>query len=208
MKDALQTNPNTESLKAFVTKLAPDGSTLVYSTYLGGTGNDIGLGIAVDLLGSSYVAGVTASPDFPTTPGAYQQTNAGVYDGFIVKIAAATVGKITGGGSIPVADNIGTFGFIVQRARADAPIQGDLQYMNHATGAKVRSVTFNSLSVNDTTAAFGGTCINNGVPCTRRDRQRGARQHGYVQHFHLEWAHTGRHASEREYPDPLSAEAI
>jgi hypothetical protein len=167
VKDALQTNdPNTESFKAFVTKLAPDGSTLVYSTYLGGTGNDLGLGIAVDFLGSAYVAGVTQSPDFPTTPGAYQQNNAGVYDGFVVKIAAASTGKITGGGSISVAGNIGTFGFTVQRARADAPIQGDLQYINHATGAKVHSVTFNSFSVSDTTATFGGTCVNNGAPCT------------------------------------------
>ena len=46
------------------------------------------------------------------------------------------------------------------------PIQGDLQYVNHATGAKVHSVTFTSFSVADTTATFGGTCINNGVPCT------------------------------------------
>ena len=166
VKDALQTNPNTESFQAFVAKLAPDGSTLSYSSYLGGTGNDLGLGIAVDLLGSAYVAGTTQSPDFPTTPGAYQQTNAGVYDGFVVKIAAASAGKITGGGSIAVGANIGTFGFIVQRARADAPIQGDLQYINHATGARVQSVTFNSFSINDKSATFAGTCINNGAPCT------------------------------------------
>jgi hypothetical protein len=166
LKDALQSNPNTPSFEAFVTKLAPDGATLLYSTYLGGTSNDLGLGIAVDQLGTAYVAGVTASPDFPITPGAYQQTNAGVYDGFIAKIATASTGKITGGGSIAVGGNIGTFGFTVQRTKADAPIQGDLQYINHATGAKVHSVTFSSFSVNDTTAAFSGTCINNGVPCT------------------------------------------
>lgn len=166
LKEALQTNANIPSFEAFVTKVAPDGSTLVYSTYLGGTGNDLGLGIAVDLLGSAYVAGVTASPDFPITPGTYQQTNAGVYDGFVVKIAAASVGKITGGGSIAVAGNIATFGFTVQRTRTDAPIQGDLQYINRASGAKVHSVTFNSFSLNDTTATFGGTCINNGAPCT------------------------------------------
>ena len=105
-----------------------------------------------------------------------------------------------------VADNIGTFGFTVQRARADAPIQGDLQYINHATGAKVHSVTFNSFSVNDTTATFGGTCINNGAPCTftvavTDNGEPGTS--GHVQHFHLGWAHRGRHASEREYPDPL-----
>ena len=83
-----------------------------------------------------------------------------------MKIAAASAGKITGGGSIAVAGNIGTFGFTVQRARADAPIQGDLQYINHATGAKVHSVAFNTFSVNGATATFAGTCINNGAPCT------------------------------------------
>jgi hypothetical protein len=166
VKDALQTNPNPDSFEAFVTKLAPDGSALAYSTYLGGTGNDLGLGIAVDLLGSAYVAGVTQSPDFSTTAGAYQQTNAGVYDAFVVKIAAASAGKITGGGSIAVAGSLGTFGFTVQRARADAPIQGDLQYINHATGAKVHSVAFNTFAVNGVTATFAGTCINNGTPCT------------------------------------------
>jgi hypothetical protein len=166
VKDALQTNPNTQSFEAFVTKFAPDGSSIVYSTYLGGTGNDLGLGIAVDLLGSAYIAGVTQSTDFASTLGAFQQTNAGGYDGFVVKIAAASVGKITGGGSITVADNIGTFAFVVQRIRTDAPILGDLQYINHATGANVHSVAFSSFSINDTRATFGGTCSNNGVPCT------------------------------------------
>ena len=165
--NSLQLDANTTSFRAFVTKLAPDGGTLVYSTYLGGsTGNDIGIGIAVDLLGTAYVAGTSQSTDFPTTPGAYQLTNAGGYDGFVVKIGAASVGKITGGGSIPVAGNIGTFGFTVQWKTADGPIQGDLQYVNHATGARVHSVTFSSFSVADTAATFGGTCLNNDVPCT------------------------------------------
>ena len=56
----------------FVTKIAPDGSSLVYSTYVGGTGIDSGFGIAVDALGDAFVAGGTTSSDFPTTPGAYQ----------------------------------------------------------------------------------------------------------------------------------------
>src|SRR6266568_2476919 len=63
--------------EAFVTKLDPAGSTLVYSTYLGGNGDDRGRGIAVDTLGHAYVTGTTASPDFPTTPGAFQPAFAG-----------------------------------------------------------------------------------------------------------------------------------
>src|SRR2546422_933871 len=51
---------------AFVSKLAPTGSRLVYSTYLGGGASDWGRGIAVDSQGSAFVTGSTESPDFPT----------------------------------------------------------------------------------------------------------------------------------------------
>jgi hypothetical protein len=54
---------------AFVTKLNPTGSAFVYSTYLGGMGNDRGFGIAVDTDGNAYVTGTTTSTDFPTTSG-------------------------------------------------------------------------------------------------------------------------------------------
>jgi uncharacterized protein (TIGR03437 family) len=56
----------------FVTKFSPDGSSLVYSTYLGGNGADRGYAIAVDSSGSAYVTGLTTSPNFPITSGAYQ----------------------------------------------------------------------------------------------------------------------------------------
>ena len=59
---------------AFVTELNPTGSGLVYSTYLGGSDGDYGLGIAVDTSGHAYVIGNTYSIDFPTTAGAFQTT--------------------------------------------------------------------------------------------------------------------------------------
>jgi uncharacterized protein (TIGR03437 family) len=57
---------------AFVAKLAPSGNKLLYSTYFGGMFDDIGMAIAVDGAGNAYVAGGTASPDFPVTVGAIQ----------------------------------------------------------------------------------------------------------------------------------------
>ena len=65
---------------AFVTKLNPTGSALVYSTYLGGTGTDAATGgIAVNrATGEAYVAGYTDSTDFPFTAGAFQTALGGV----------------------------------------------------------------------------------------------------------------------------------
>ncbi|CAM3230149.1 SBBP repeat-containing protein [Paenibacillus lupini] len=71
----------------FVTKLSPDGSSLVYSTFLGGQGEDIGFDIAVDGMGNAYVTGTTNSFDFPITPGALQSGLAGnLEDAFVAKI--------------------------------------------------------------------------------------------------------------------------
>jgi hypothetical protein len=78
-------------LDAFVTMVNPAGSALIYSSYLGGSTSDVGLGIAVDAAGNVYVAGTTSSLDFPTTSGAYQPHNGGgdggFSDAFITKIA-------------------------------------------------------------------------------------------------------------------------
>jgi hypothetical protein len=62
------------SSDVFVTELNATGSALVYSTYLGGTGQDIGFGIALDSGGNTYVTGYTYSQDFPITSGAFQTT--------------------------------------------------------------------------------------------------------------------------------------
>ena len=62
---------------AFVSKLDPTGSVLVYSTYLGGSNSDFGESIAVGISGQAFVAGQTASTDFPATPGAFQTKCAG-----------------------------------------------------------------------------------------------------------------------------------
>jgi len=68
---------------AFVSKLSPPGNTLLYSTYLGGTNDDRGHDIAVDDARNAYIAGGTASFDFPTTPDAYDTTYNGGGDAFV-----------------------------------------------------------------------------------------------------------------------------
>jgi uncharacterized protein (TIGR03437 family) len=72
----------------FVTKLNPAGTQVIYSTYLGGAGNDRGLAIAVDGAGAAYVAGSTVSNNFPMV-GAVQGTNRGNGDGFVAKLNPA-----------------------------------------------------------------------------------------------------------------------
>jgi hypothetical protein len=78
---------------AFVTKLNPTGTGLVYSTYLGGSGIDHGSSIAVDAFGNAYVAGTTSSKNFPVTPGAFQTVCRGCGgtspDGFVSKLNPA-----------------------------------------------------------------------------------------------------------------------
>jgi len=71
----------------FVTKLAQDGTHLLFSTYLGGTNSDEGSVVRLDANSNIYVAGATASADFPVSAGAYQTTLRGVYDAFLCKIA-------------------------------------------------------------------------------------------------------------------------
>jgi hypothetical protein len=74
---------------AFVAKLNAAGSALVFATYLGGSGDDRGLGIALDTSGNVYVAGVSRSTDFPTTVGAIQSANRGERDAFVTKLSSA-----------------------------------------------------------------------------------------------------------------------
>jgi hypothetical protein len=70
----------------FVTKLNETGTALVYSTYIGGSGDDYGYGIAVDGSGHAYVTGYTSSSNYDVTPGALQPANDGGGDVFVTKL--------------------------------------------------------------------------------------------------------------------------
>jgi hypothetical protein len=72
---------------AFVFKLNPGGSELIYSTFIGGAADDFGRSIAVDEEGNAYVAGSTVSADFPVTH-AIQAEHAGLRDAFVLKLNA------------------------------------------------------------------------------------------------------------------------
>ena len=81
---------------AFVTRLTPSGSALVYSTYLGGRYTDEGVGIAVDSAGNAYVTGFTVSPDFPTkNPLPNTGPDFGNGDAFVTKIDMRAVTTTT-----------------------------------------------------------------------------------------------------------------
>ncbi len=75
---------------AFVTKLGLTGSLIIYSTYLGGTGDDQALGIGVDATGRAYIGGFTESLNFPTM-NPFQPTFAGIRDGFVTKFSEAVL---------------------------------------------------------------------------------------------------------------------
>ncbi|WP_336247823.1 SBBP repeat-containing protein [Methanothrix soehngenii] len=73
---------------AFVSKINSAGSALVYSTYLGGSSSEYGLGIAIDSSGNAYITGPTYSTNFPTM-NPLQASNGGEMDAFVSKINSA-----------------------------------------------------------------------------------------------------------------------
>jgi hypothetical protein len=92
---------------AFVTKLDASGSNMLYSTLLGGTAAESGLGIAVGGDGSAYVCGGSGSADFPSTPGAFDTTHNGNEDVWVAKLdpSGSTLAYSTFlGGSTPAGD--------------------------------------------------------------------------------------------------------
>jgi hypothetical protein len=105
--DTTFNGPPSVSMDAFVAKLNTTGSALLYSTYLGGSSNEISFGVALDSSGSAYAAGRTGSSNFPTTPGAFDTTFAGTNDAFVAKLtttgSALLFSTLLGGSSVETA---------------------------------------------------------------------------------------------------------
>ncbi|MEA3558977.1 MAG: SBBP repeat-containing protein, partial [Candidatus Thermoplasmatota archaeon] len=72
-----------------VTKLATNGMSLVYSTFIGSNDDETGYGIDLDSSGNAYITGETRSSNFPTTSGAYDRTYGGSGDCFVVKLSSS-----------------------------------------------------------------------------------------------------------------------
>ncbi|MBF6613476.1 MAG: SBBP repeat-containing protein, partial [Chloroflexi bacterium] len=81
------------NLDAFISKLSADGQTLLYSSYLGGSGTDVGWGIAADDNGNAYISGSSNSTNFPLR-NAFQGTfGGGANDAFITRINTTATGN-------------------------------------------------------------------------------------------------------------------
>ncbi len=85
LANPLQSSAHPYGTDLFITEFNPQGSALLYSTYLGGSSYDYAQAFRVDGTGSAYVAGTTLSQDLPLV-NPYQSSPAGMYDGFVIKI--------------------------------------------------------------------------------------------------------------------------
>ncbi len=107
--NSFQSAPAAAGTHVFVSELGAGGASLVYSTYLSGSGTDIASGIAIDTLGKEYVTGTTTSPafptsgGFPTTPAALQTTPKAASQYFFTKLDPT----ITGPGALLYSTYIG-----------------------------------------------------------------------------------------------------
>lgn len=124
----------------FVTKFSPTGTTLAWSTFLGGSVSDQINAIAIDSSNRAYVTGTATSPDFPVTSGAYQKTMKGKYTAFVTKLWATGGGLIystflggsggDAGNSIAV-DSKGEAHVTGSTGSKDFPVKSAIQSTNH-----------------------------------------------------------------------------
>ncbi|MGA8030307.1 MAG: SBBP repeat-containing protein [Bryobacteraceae bacterium] len=124
------------SADAFLTKLNPEGTGLVFSTYFGGSSGDDGMAIALDIFGNIFVTGTTSSTDFPTLNAFQSANNGGPSDGFVAKFhpdgRALTYSSYIGGSGwdVPIrvaADLFGSASLIGFTTSTDFPVYDAVQ---------------------------------------------------------------------------------
>ena len=133
---------------AFVSVLSPDGSTLVYSTYLGGGLVDEGRAIVLDAAADVYVTGGTMG-GFPTTPGVYQSELRGFGDAFVVKLRP----YLSGTASVAWSTLLGGSDFEVAHS-----IAVDASGNSYVTGSTTSSLDFPTTPGAFQTIGGGGNC--------------------------------------------------
>ncbi len=170
---AFQTS--TTSGDAFVTKLNATGTALVYSTFLGGNSTDTGSGIAVNSAGNAYVAGDTASSNFPVTPGAFQSgiAGGGGFDAFVTKLSPAgdalvystyLGGNDTDFGNDIALDTAGNATVVGSTSSTDFPTTPDATQSGHAGVSDAYITRFNATG----TALVFSTYLGGSAPDTAR----------------------------------------
>src|SRR5205085_781355 len=97
LQNAAQASYGGGNTDAYIAAFSADGGTLVYGSFLGGSGDEdlFGGGIAVDPSGAWYLTGDTQSDNFPTTASAFQPARQGVFDAYVTKIDRSLVGAAT-----------------------------------------------------------------------------------------------------------------
>jgi hypothetical protein len=153
------------SSNAFVAQLSWAASTstlsLVYSTYLGGSGTDCGLGIAVDSSGNAYVVGSAWSSDFPTAHPLQASFAGGSGDAFVAKIGPAD--------SPGIAFGPGALTFAAQIVGTSSPLQSVT-----VTAAGSQALNLSSISISGdfalastaTSCPYSGGTVPSGTTCT------------------------------------------
>lgn len=129
----------------FMAGISADGSHLIYSTYLGGSGSEFGehrLGLLPD--GSVLFSGYAGSNNFPTTPGAYQRSMQGSASGFLTKLSANRTqfafSTLLGGSGgefylMPTADARGNIFIVGQTSSRDFPVTDNALQKTYAGGS-------------------------------------------------------------------------
>lgn len=132
---------NSGGVDAYVTKLNSTGTALVYSTFIGGTAQDISNSITTDINGNAYITGWSISTDFPVTNGVYDVSNNGNYDAFATKLNPAGSALIY---STYIGGSTADWGFsIVTDESGNAYIGGVTESSNYPVTSGAFDVSFN-----------------------------------------------------------------